>query len=194
MTSAYTTSSHALQRSVTSLRPTTSTPVHVGLLRLGFHNSGLHSSRNGARLFRGSDMCVVPSFSWRTISSRTAVFRQIDKDVQRVHHDALEFPDGTFVLLTDLHEGQQATVLQLPASQKRQPRKQPRGASLTWADVRRSSGIKLRAAGIAGGSANRRLRRCGGSRMAKCGVRLFIQAATLRSPSAPLRSQCHRWH
>src|SRR6476660_10387802 len=34
VTSAYTTSSHALQRSVTSLRPTTSTPVHVGLLRL----------------------------------------------------------------------------------------------------------------------------------------------------------------
>src|SRR6266446_3713861 len=34
VTSAYTTSSHALQRSVTSLRPTTSSPVHVGLLRL----------------------------------------------------------------------------------------------------------------------------------------------------------------
>jgi hypothetical protein len=57
-------------------------------------------------------------FSWRTISSRTAVFRQIDKDVPQVHHDALEFPDGTFVLLTDLHEGQQATVLQLPAQPK----------------------------------------------------------------------------
>src|SRR5438128_12527724 len=57
-------------------------------------------------------------FSWRTISSRTAVFRQTDKDVPQVHHDALEFPDGTFVLLTDLHEGQQATVLQLPAQPK----------------------------------------------------------------------------
>ncbi len=57
-------------------------------------------------------------FSWRTISSRTAVFRQIDKDVPQVHHDALEFPDGTIVLLTDLHEGQQATVLQLPAQPK----------------------------------------------------------------------------
>ena len=34
------------------------------------------------------------------------------------YHDALEFPDGTFVLLTDLHEGQQATVLQLPAQPK----------------------------------------------------------------------------
>ena len=49
------------------------------------------------------------------INFRTAIFRQINKDVPRVHHDALEFPDGTFVLLTDLLEGQEATVLQLPA-------------------------------------------------------------------------------
>src|SRR5260370_35686831 len=34
VTSAYTTSSHAPQRSVTSLRPTTSSPVRVGLQRL----------------------------------------------------------------------------------------------------------------------------------------------------------------
>ena len=32
------------------------------------------------------------------------------------HHDALEFPNGEFVLLTFLAEGQQATVLQLPAA------------------------------------------------------------------------------
>ena len=31
------------------------------------------------------------------------------------HHDALEFPDGRIVLLTTLSEGQEATVLQLPA-------------------------------------------------------------------------------
>jgi hypothetical protein len=59
-------------------------------------------------------------YGWktRTISSRTAIFRQINKDVPQAHHDALEFPDGTFVLLTYLHEGQQATVLQLPAQPK----------------------------------------------------------------------------
>jgi hypothetical protein len=34
------------------------------------------------------------------------------------HHDALEFPDGQIVLLTFLSEGQQATVLQLPAEPK----------------------------------------------------------------------------
>jgi hypothetical protein len=51
--------------------------------------------------------------NWRVriIESRTAIFRQVNKDIPRVHHDALEFPDGTYVLLTDLREGQEATVL-----------------------------------------------------------------------------------
>ena len=47
--------------------------------------------------------------------SKTAVFRQINRDLLRAHHDALEFPDGQTVLLTELVEGQEATVLQLPA-------------------------------------------------------------------------------
>ena len=34
------------------------------------------------------------------------------------HHDALEFPDGQMVLLTDLRVGQRATVLQLPVQGK----------------------------------------------------------------------------
>jgi hypothetical protein len=34
-----------------------------------------------------------------------------------VHHDALEFADGKVVLVTRLREGQQATVLQLPANE-----------------------------------------------------------------------------
>ena len=49
------------------------------------------------------------------MTSRTAIFRQVNKDQPRVHHDALEFPDGQMVLLTELVEGQEATVLQLPA-------------------------------------------------------------------------------
>jgi hypothetical protein len=61
-------------------------------------------------------MCVVSSL-WLE-NNKLQNFRQIDKDVPQVHHDALEFPDGTLVLLTDLHEGQQATVLQLPAQPK----------------------------------------------------------------------------
>ncbi len=50
-----------------------------------------------------------------TIEQKTAIFRQINKDKIAAHHDALEFPDGQIVLLTCLREGQEATVLQLPA-------------------------------------------------------------------------------
>ena len=39
----------------------------------------------------------------------------MNKNEPRKHHDALEFPDGRIVLLTQLCEGQEATVLQLPA-------------------------------------------------------------------------------
>jgi hypothetical protein len=39
----------------------------------------------------------------------------VDKNEPMKHHDALEFPDGRIVLLTRLSEGQEATVLQLPA-------------------------------------------------------------------------------
>jgi len=45
----------------------------------------------------------------------TAIFRQVNKQRVAAHHDALEFADGQIVLLTLLAEGQQATVLQLPA-------------------------------------------------------------------------------
>jgi hypothetical protein len=56
-------------------------------------------------------------FGWKaeTINHTTAIFRQINKDNPHTHHDALEFPDGQTVRLTDLFEGQEATVLQLPA-------------------------------------------------------------------------------
>jgi hypothetical protein len=45
-----------------------------------------------------------------------ARFRQIDTGNPYVHHDALEFPNGAIVLLTQLAQGQRATVLQLPAA------------------------------------------------------------------------------
>jgi hypothetical protein len=55
--------------------------------------------------------------AWRveTLGHATAIFRQVNKDNPWKHHDALEFPDGRIVLLTQLCGGQEATVLQLPA-------------------------------------------------------------------------------
>jgi hypothetical protein len=56
----------------------------------------------------------VPSDTSQTV----ARFRQINKDQERTHHDALELPDGETILLTLLAVGQRATVLQLPAEPK----------------------------------------------------------------------------
>src|SRR5712692_5931217 len=73
----------------------------------------------GTELAFSKKVACVPDgfFFWkgRAINHTTAIFRQIDKDQPRTNHDALEFPDGQIVLLTNLYEGQEATVLQLPA-------------------------------------------------------------------------------
>ncbi len=52
----------------------------------------------------------------RTINYRVGKFNQIDPHIPDRHHDAIEFPDGNYVLVTQLCEGQRATVLQLPAT------------------------------------------------------------------------------
>jgi hypothetical protein len=63
------------------------------------------------------------------IHHKTAIFRQVNLSNRHTHHDALEFPDGEIVLLTCLMEGQQATVLQLPASATVEQREEPAIAS-----------------------------------------------------------------
>ena len=52
----------------------------------------------------------------KNVGDQLARFRQIDTEKLHQHHDALEFSNGTVVLVTDLVPGQRATVLQLPAS------------------------------------------------------------------------------
>src|SRR3954452_21267355 len=73
----------------------------------------------GTELAFSQEACTASGFlgfgATRRMASRTAIFRQVNKDQPRVHHDALEFPNGQVVLLTQLLEGQEATVLQLPA-------------------------------------------------------------------------------
>ena len=61
---------------------------------------------------------LLPWRKSKVTNYRTAIFRQVNKDYRATHHDALEFPNGQIVLLTHLNEGQQATVLQLPAAPK----------------------------------------------------------------------------
>lgn len=50
----------------------------------------------------------------RTLSWRVGKFNQVAPDEPDRHHDAIEFPDGSHVLVTQLCEGQRVTVLQLP--------------------------------------------------------------------------------
>ena len=76
----------------------------------------------GTELAFAHEVKRLPARLWprndNVIKHKTAIFRQINKEKVVAHHDALEFPDGQIVLLTSLSEGQQATILQLPAAPK----------------------------------------------------------------------------
>ena len=66
----------------------------------------------------------------REVSFRVGKFGEIDRHVPDRHHDAIEFPDGSHVLVTLLCEGQRATVLQLPVAAQ-QPSERARSAAGT---------------------------------------------------------------
>ena len=115
-----------------SLHSVKSRPAKVGD-KLTTHNFGMGTSGFAASEDMNVAVCVLPGtelsfageirclptglIAWRDkiIEHKTAIFRQINKEKVATHHDALEFPDGRIALLTTLFEGQQATVLQLPA-------------------------------------------------------------------------------
>ena len=81
----------------------------------------------GTELSFSNEVKRIRLWPWTTgtIRHKTAIFREINQGIPQAHHDALEFPDGQIVLLTLLHEGQQATVLQLPAKLERAKAAQP---------------------------------------------------------------------
>src|SRR5436190_15779399 len=55
-------------------------------------------------------------FGKARVKHKVARFRQIDMDDPHVQHDALEFPNGQVLKVTQLAAGQTATVLQLPVA------------------------------------------------------------------------------
>ena len=63
--------------------------------------------------------CWLPRKRPSKVAATVARFRQTNLDRPDTHHDALEFPDGTILLLTRLCPGQHATVLQLPAERQK---------------------------------------------------------------------------
>ena len=54
-------------------------------------------------------------FWTRRSAFRVGKLGEADRHLPDRHHDTIEFPDGSKVLVTLLREGQYATVLQLPA-------------------------------------------------------------------------------
>ena len=73
----------------------------------------------GTELAFEQDVKYDSRWIWtKTINCRVAKFNEVEPDVPDRHHDAIEFPDGTFVLVTQLCEGQRVTVLQLPVKEK----------------------------------------------------------------------------
>lgn len=93
-------------------------PDHIGLTPSGATAICL---RPGTELaFEEPIRAIVPGFFDQTadVDHKTAIFRQLNKEQERMHHDALELPDGQLIMLTNLYEGQRAKVLQLPAAPK----------------------------------------------------------------------------
>jgi hypothetical protein len=71
----------------------------------------------GTELAFDNDVRYDNRWIWtRTINSRVGKFGKIDPHIPERHHDAIEFPDGSYVLVTQLVEGQRARVLQLPVT------------------------------------------------------------------------------
>ena len=71
--------------------------------------------RPGTEIAFEAEACREGVLFHRKIGDRVARFRQVDLDNPAVHHDALEFPDGSIVKVNDLVAGQRARIVQLPA-------------------------------------------------------------------------------
>lgn len=71
-----------------------------------------------------------------TIGHKVGRFCEINLHNPSTHHDAVEFPNGQVVLLTNLRPGQRATVLQLPPVSHERPASKARERASEPADTR----------------------------------------------------------
>ena len=71
----------------------------------------------GTELAFARDVKYDSRWIWtKTIGFRVGKFNAINPHLRERHHDAIEFPDGNYVLVTQLCQGQRVTVLQLPVT------------------------------------------------------------------------------
>jgi hypothetical protein len=114
-----------------SLQNVTSRPAKVGdklfTKNFGTGTAGFASVDNAkvcVCVLPGTELAfeepvAVRALTWTgkvSYYNKVAIFRQINTYNPHTHHDALEFADGTQILLTRLAEDQYATVLQMPVA------------------------------------------------------------------------------
>ena len=114
-----------------SLHAVASRPAEVGETLMTTTFRGTSTRGFASESERNVAVCLLPGtelafeeevrydnrWIWtRTINSRVGKFGKIDPLVPERHHDAVEFADGNYVLVTQLVEGQRVTVLQLPVT------------------------------------------------------------------------------
>jgi hypothetical protein len=119
-----------------SLHAVTSRPAEVGETLVTTTFRGTSTRGFASEKDPGVAVCMLPGtelafdedvkydnrWIWtRSINSRVGKFGKMDPHVPDRHHDAIEFPDGNYVLVTQLCEGQRVTVLQLPVTQGVKP-------------------------------------------------------------------------
>jgi hypothetical protein len=115
-----------------SLHAVASRPAKVGETLITTTFRGTSTRGFASELAPAMAVCMLPGtelaferdvkydnrWIWtRTLGWRVGVFNQIEPEMPDRHHDAIEFPDGSRVLVTQLCEGQRVTVLQLPVLQ-----------------------------------------------------------------------------
>jgi hypothetical protein len=116
-----------------SLHAVATRPAKVGeaLITTIFHGTSTRGFASASQpevavcLLPGTELAFAENVRYdsRWIWTRQADFRvgkfgAIDRHIQNRHHDTIEFPDGSHVLVTLLCEGQRATVLQLPVARQ----------------------------------------------------------------------------
>jgi hypothetical protein len=112
-----------------SLHAVASRPAQVGetLITTTFHGTSTRGFASESEpavavcMLPGTELAFADNVRYdnrwiwtKEIESRVGKFGAIEPDVPHRHHDAVEFPDGSRVLVTQLCEGQRVTVLQLP--------------------------------------------------------------------------------
>jgi hypothetical protein len=112
-----------------SLRAVASRPAEVGETVITTNFRGTSTRGFASESDQNTAVCMLPGtelafaenvrfdsrWIWpKTLEDRVGKFGMVDPHIPDRHHDAIEFPDGTFVLVTQLCEGQRVSVLQLP--------------------------------------------------------------------------------